>query len=244
MAQLGLDYPTAWGRRYSARIARDLYQRFFVSPVILHLTTLDVRGTERITGPGPFIFAANHSSNLDTPILLTALPTALRRRTVVAAAMDNFFMDSGKAFRTTLCFNAIPIDRHKINRRSSQLALDLVQDGWNLLIYPEGGRTPDGQLQEFKGGAAYLADRAHADVVPIYIHEAGYVQAPKYAKAPKYRDAPRERRHHVVVAFGAPLHCEAGENIRRFNTRIENAVVALGREVSGDPTYDIKRATS
>ncbi len=237
MSQLGLDYPTKWGRGYGARIVRNLLQGYVLMPFTRYLSTLEVRGVENIAGRGPFIFAANHTSNMDTPLVLSALPAAERKRTVVAAAMDNFFMDSRKAFRTVLLFNAIPIDRHRVNRRSAQLALELIEDHWNLLIYPEGGRTLDGQLQEFKGGAAYLAERAKAPVIPTYIHGAGYLQARKYAKAPKYVDGPNQRRHHVIVAFGPALRCAEGENLRRFSTRIEGAVVQLGRAVGADPSY-------
>lgn len=243
MTQLGLDYPTKWGRGYSARFVRRIYQTLVLTPLVRYLSTLEVRGLSNITGPGPFIFAANHTSNLDTPLVLSALPSTLRRRTVVAAAMDNFFMDRRKAFRTVLVFNAIPIDRHRVNRRSALQALELVEDHWNLLIFPEGGRSPDGQLQEFKGGAAYLADRAKATVIPTYIHDAGQLQGPKYAKAPQFVNAANQRRHHVIVSFGAAIRCAEDENIRRFNTRIEQAVVQLGRDVSGDPTYDVKRAS-
>lgn len=242
MTQLGLDYPTKWGRGYYARFVRDLLHIFYVSPVTKRMSSLEVRGIENVTGDGPFIFVANHNSNLDTPLVLSALPKPLRRRTVVAAAMDNFFMDSRTAFKTVLLFNAIPIDRHRVNRRSALQALELIQDHWNLLIYPEGGRSPDGTLQEFKGGAAYLADRAKATVIPTYIHESGFLRGPKYAKAPRYVDAPNNRRHHVIVAFGPPLHVEEGENIRRLGGRIEDAVEALGREVSGDVTFGVRRA--
>lgn len=237
MAQLGLDFPTKWGRGYVARLVRNLYWKYYITPVVRRMSTLSVAGLENLEGRGPFIFVANHNSHLDTPLLLSALPPHVRRRTIVAAAMDNFFMTTLKAFRTVLVFNAIPIDRHKINRRSSQLALELVEDHWNLLLYPEGGRSPDGNLQEFKGGAAYLAERSKALVVPIYIHEAGYLRGPKYAKAPQYTQGPSRRRYHVLVTFGSPLRAEASENIRRFGARIEEAVAELGREVSGDPEY-------
>lgn len=243
MTQLGLDYPTAWGRKYSARLARALYQHLVLIPLINHMSTLEVHGLEHLNEPGPFIFVANHTSNLDTPLVLSALPARTRYRTVVAAAMDNFFMDAKKAFRTVLVFNAIPIDRHKINRRSAQLAHDVVKDRWNLLIYPEGGRTPDGQLQEFKGGAAYLAERTNAVVIPLYIHDAGWLRGPKYAKAPRYVNAPNQKRHHVSVTFGPSLRCHEGENIRRFNARIEHAVVELGRKVSGDDSYGVRFPT-
>jgi 1-acyl-sn-glycerol-3-phosphate acyltransferase len=178
---------------------------------------------------------------MDTPLVLAALPGKIRRHLVVAAAMDNFFMHSGRAFRTVLVFNAIPIDRHKVNRCSAQIAFDLVQENWNLLIYPEGGRTPDGELHEFKGGAAYLAERSMKTVIPMYIHDSGWLQGPKYAKAPRFASAPDHHRHHVIVAFGDAMHVEEDENIRRFNNRIVDAVERLGREVSGDATYGVKQ---
>jgi 1-acyl-sn-glycerol-3-phosphate acyltransferase len=204
------------------------------------MSSLTVDGVDHLDGRGPYIFVANHNSHLDTPVLLSALPPRIRRRTIVAAAMDNFFMQTFKAFRTVLVFNAIPIDRHKINRRSSQLALELVEDHWNLLLYPEGGRSSDGNLQEFKGGAAYLAERSQAAVVPVYIHEVGFLRGPKYAKAPQYTRGRAQRRHPVTVTFGEPLRAEDGENIRRFAARIEEAVAGLGRRVSGDPQYGLR----
>ncbi len=240
MGKLGLDYPTKWGRSLPTRCVRALIHSSFLVPYTRYLSTLDVRDVEKIKGPGPFVFVANHTSNMDTPIVLAALPSAIRRKLVVAAAMDNFFMDSGRAFRTVLVFNAIPIDRHKVNRRSAQQALELVDEKWNLLIYPEGGRTPDGELHEFKGGAAYLAERSKATVIPTYIHESGWLQGPKYAKAAKFISAPDQHRHHVIVTFGDPMHVHEGENIRRFNNRIIDAVEQLGREVSGDATYGVK----
>jgi 1-acyl-sn-glycerol-3-phosphate acyltransferase len=234
-----MDYPTKWGRGYSALFARNIIHTYCMGPYVRYLTTLEVRGVDNVVGGGPFIFVANHSSNADTIILLSALPVKVRRRTVVAAAMDSFFMNTRDAFMTVLVYNAIPVDRLKVNRRSAQLALELVEDHWNLVIYPEGGRTPDGNLHEFKGGAAYLAERSKATVIPTYLHETGMLKGPKYAKAPQYVNSPSQRRHHVIVAFGPPMRCEEGENMRRFGVRIEQAVEAIGREVSGDPTYGI-----
>ena len=237
MVQVGLDFPTKWARGYAARFVRDLLLNYYVSPATKRMASLDVRGLENVRGRGPFIFVANHASNLDTPLVLTALPRSLRNRTVVAAAMDSFFMDAYRAFRTVMLFNAIPIDRHRVNRRSAQQALELVEDHWNLLIFPEGGRTPDGAMHEFKGGAAYLANRAKAVVIPTYIHESGQLRGPKYAKAPRFVDTPNQRRHHVIVAFAPALHVEEDESLRRLGARIQDAVATLGREVSGDPTY-------
>ncbi len=237
MTKLGLDYPTEWGRRAHMRAIRGLLYRWWIAPYMRYTASLDVRGLANIAAPGPLIFVANHTSNLDTPLILSSLPPTVRRKTVVAAAMDSFFTNARTAFRTVLLFNAIPFDRLSLNRRSAQQALELVREGWNLLIYPEGGRTTDGNLGDFKGGAAYLAERSHATVIPTYVHESGYLKGPKYAKAPQFVQSPSQSRHRVIVTFGEPLFALDGESIRRYGSRIERAVIDLGRQVSGDPLY-------
>ena len=240
MARLGLDFPTSWSRAWIARVVRSVVHGAFLAPYMRYLATLEVRGLENLPVGTPLVFAANHTSNLDTPLLLSALPARVRRRTVVAAAMDSFFMTRLKAARTVLVFNAIPIDRHRVNRRSAQIAQGLLEEGWNLLIYPEGGRSPTGELHEFKGGAAYLAERTGAIIIPTYIHDAAWLRGPKYAKAPRFTSAPSRRRNHVIVAFGVPVRAGEGESVRRLGARIESAVAELGRAVSGDPNYGLR----
>ena len=235
--ELGLEFPTDWGRREPARSVRNVLLSGLLAPTMRYLSTLEVRGLENLLSDTTMIFTANHVSHLDTPLVLTALPGVVRHRLVVAGAMDTFFLRASKAIFTVLVFNVIPIERHKVNRRSAELAQRLLNEGWNLLIYPEGGRTTTGDLQEFKGGAAYLSEKTGARVVPTYIHGAGQLQGPKYAKADRFVNGPNNRRHHVVVAFGPALTQLEGENIRRFGVRIEAAVAELGRNVSDDDTY-------
>ena len=244
MSQLGLDYPTKWGRDYTARLIRLFFHAYVLAPAVRAVAKLQVHGDEDLKSiKTPLVFAANHTTHLDTAFMITALPARLRNRTVIAAAMDTFFMKSGKAFRTVLFFNAIPVDRQKVNRRSAQQALDLLEDGWNLLIFPEGGRSPDGTLREFKTGAAFLAQRAGATVVPTYIHNAGYVWPKKFAKAPMFRNDESKGRRSVEIYFGLPITCGPDEPIREFGTRIENAVLDIARRVTGDPHLEITRST-
>lgn len=237
MAKLGLEFPTDWSRTLPARFVRRLLLGGIGLPLTRSLTSMKVIGLENIpTNTGPLIFTANHTSHLDTPLALAALPGSIRRRTVVAAAADTFFMKTRTAVITVLSVNAIPIERHKVNRRSAEQAIALLQKGWHLLIYPEGGRTPTGPMLEFKGGPAYLAERSDATVVPTFIMGAGEWLS-SFAKADIYTSQPRRWRSPVTVAFGPPLRQEEGENIRRFGQRIQDAVVALGRDVTGDPTF-------
>ena len=93
------------------------------------------------------------------------------------------------------------------------------------MIYPEGGRSPDGWGQEFKGGAAYLAGRTGAPVVPVFIDGTGSI----FGKGMK-----RPKPGSTKVVFGAPLWPLEGESTRRFNARIEAAVTELGDEALTD----------
>ena len=91
---------------------------------------------------GPVIFAANHASHVDTPLLLSCLPLRFRHRTVVAAAADYFFDRRWKADTWSFLLAAIPFERNKVNRRSADTGRRLLADGWNLVIFPEGGVRP------------------------------------------------------------------------------------------------------
>ena len=121
------------------------------------------------------IFAPNHHSHLDTGLMIRSVPTVWRRKMVVAAAADYFFDKRWKAAISALALNAIPIDRELTGRKSSDLIRDLIDDGYSLVIYPEGGRSPDGWGQSFKGGAAYLSARTGAPVVPVFIDGTGAI---------------------------------------------------------------------
>ena len=172
------------------------------------------------------IFAPNHHSHLDTALMVRAVPFTWRKRLVVAAAADYFFDKRWKATLSALSLNAIPIDRESTGRRSADMIRELVDDGWSLVIYPEGGRSPDGWGQTFKGGAAYLSGRTGAPVVPVYIDGTGSI----FGKGMKRPEPGRTR-----VVFGTPAaRRTTSESTRRFNARIEAAVAALADEATTD----------
>ena len=164
-------------------------------------------------------------SHVDTPLLLSSLPLPFRHRTVVAAAADYFFDRRWKADAWSFFLAAIPIERTKVNRRSAELAAELLEEGWNLVIFPEGGRSPDGWAQTFRGGAAYLAARTGCPVVPIHIDGTRHI-------LPKGTNAVRRTR--TTITFGTPLSPTEDEDARRFGSRIEAAVATMANEVTTD----------
>jgi 1-acyl-sn-glycerol-3-phosphate acyltransferase len=220
--KLGLDYDTEWSRRYPARLVRAVLLDNVTRPLAHAIAAPEVRGVEmlELVDP-PAIFVANHASHLDTGLLLSVLPLRFRHKTVVAAAADYFFDRRWKAHAWALGLGAIPIERHKVNRRSADNAADLLEDGWNLIIFPEGGRSPDGWFQEFRGGDAYLARRTGRPVVPVYLEGTGRI-LPKGGGRP--------RRHQTRITFGTPLSIAEGENARRFGARIETMLATMADE--------------
>ena len=88
---------------------------------------------------------------------ITAIPEPWRGHLVVGAAADYFFTSHLTSAASALVLNAFPVARNVAGRQSADLARELIEDGWSLVIFPEGGRSPDGWGQPFKGGAAYLS---------------------------------------------------------------------------------------
>ena len=223
---LGVDYDTAWSRRYPARLARAVVLDTVTRPLAHLVASPEVRGDEvlALVEP-PAIFAANHASHLDTPLLLSVLPATMRHKTAVAAAADHFFDRRWKAHLWALALAAFPIERHRVNRRSAEIAEELFRDGWNLIIYPEGGRTPDGWFQPMRGGAAYLAARTGRAVVPVHI-DGTYRILP--------RGADRMRRSPTRITFGTPITPGPDDNARTLEARIDRVLATMADEARTD----------
>lgn len=220
---LGIDFPHEFARRRWARVVRSILLELITKPLNSLVAPATVTGLEHLDHlAGPVIFVANHQSHVDTSTLLNRLPRRFAHHMVIAAAADYFFDTKRKATFWALTLNAIPVERTKIDRRSAVVAQDLVEAGWNLVIFPEGGRSPDGNLQAFKPGAAFLACRAGVPVVPIYLCGTRDILA-KSMPGERHRSL---RRHRVSVAIGAPL-LPGDDSARKFAPRIEDAVVAL-----------------
>ncbi|MGD9995955.1 MAG: lysophospholipid acyltransferase family protein [Ilumatobacteraceae bacterium] len=238
-SKLGANYDTDWARRAPAKAARAVITKGPLRAFVTAIANPEVLGTDRLADlqamdePPAVIFAPNHHSHIDTALMITAVPEPWKSNLTVAAAADYFFDSRVKGAAAALTLNALPIDREVTGRKSSDLIRGLIDDGWSLVIYPEGGRSPDGWGQEFKGGAAYLSGRTGAPVVPVFIDGSGAI----FGKGMK-----RPKPGRTKVVFGAPLWPQEGESTRRFNARIEAAVTVLGDEALTDYWTSRQRA--
>jgi 1-acyl-sn-glycerol-3-phosphate acyltransferase len=101
----------------------------------------------------------------------------------------------------------------------------LIEDGWNLVIFPEGGRSPDGWFQAMRGGAAYLAVRTGRPLVPVHLQGTWRI-------LPK--DGARLRRGRTRITFGTPLVADDGEDARRLGRRVETTLATMADEAHTD----------
>lgn len=219
------EFPTAWARTRPARAGRRVVLRAGFNPLVHTLTLPRVHGRDHLDGvEGPVVFVANHSSHLDTPLILGSLPPAWLDRTAVGAAADYFFDARWRALATAFAFNAFPVDRHG-GRRLTGLSQRLLDDGWSLLLFPEGTRSEDGWLRRFRSGTGRLCVAAGVPAVPIAIRGS-------FGAMPRGRGWPRPGRAPVSVRYGPPLRPTDDETPAAFNARLRAQVSRLWEEDS------------
>jgi 1-acyl-sn-glycerol-3-phosphate acyltransferase len=217
------EFPTAWARAPLAVAVRTVLLRGILKPTVWSQTAPAVEGTDYLEQlPGPCIFVANHSSHLDTPLILGSLPSRFAHRIAVAAAADYFFATPWRGVTTALFFNAFPVDRHGSGRLRSR-AGELLGDGWSLLLYPEKTRSQDGWMKSFGLGAAHLCVAKALPLVPIAIRGS-------YNAMPPGASWPQRGRPRITVRYGRPLVPAEGEKAVEFGHRMTRAVARLAAE--------------
>jgi long-chain acyl-CoA synthetase len=212
----------AWrpARRALATAQRELYRALYAT---------EVEGRANIPQNRSCIVIANHTSHLDTGLVKYALGPYGRKLTPLAAR-DYFF--AGHPLKVAFFENLTnlePIDRETGSGRAFEQAVDVVERGHVVLIFPEGTRRPDGTLGEFKPLVAKLSLKTGVDVLPMYLSGA-------YDAFPKGASVPRPGK--LQVRIGPPLQASELRRLtaelspvqaaRAATTIIRDAVVALG----------------
>jgi 1-acyl-sn-glycerol-3-phosphate acyltransferase len=208
----------AWARKPLARTAREIIVKRILGTLINWHVTPTSSGLELFDGvKPPVIFVSNHSSHLDTPCILCALPKEWRTHTATIAAADYFYKNRIIARLVTLSFATVPIERAGgLSKLTTGRLSRLFSDGWNLLIYPEGTRSRNGELGRLRYGAAYMSIEHRIPIVPIYVQGT-------YEAMPVGRPWPRI--HPVRINFAPKaLYPAPGEDHRSLTARIEESL--------------------
>ena len=226
------EFP-AWNRLWLARLIRNIALFTVWLPLTRRVAHARISGQEHLASlQGPVIFASNHQSHLDTPLILSALPGRYRYRIAVAMWKEYFdahfsperhtryeyFLDSVRYWLVALFFNAFPLPQTEAGARQSLRYIgDLVGEDWSILFFPEGERTEAGEVHPFQPGIGLIAGRLAVPVVPIRLRGVERVL---------HRHARWPRPGPVELVFGAPLHFK-GEDYAAIAKRVEEAVNAL-----------------
>jgi 1-acyl-sn-glycerol-3-phosphate acyltransferase len=205
-----------WLRGRRASLAREGLQQSLLFPLTRFVTSPQVSGAgDLLHAPQPAVIAPNHSSDVDTPLVLWALPRAWRLRTVVAAASDRFYARRRTALMSTLWINTFPFDRSGEGHGIAAAAKHL-RAGSNVLLYPQATRTSG--LEGLRGGVGRLCVATGAPAVPVHVSGTALLM-------PKGRRVTRRGR--TEVRFGSAVEPLAGEEPDEFTERLGAAIGAL-----------------
>ena len=178
--------------------------------------SITVRGMENLHSQPAAVYASNHTSYMDTPVIFATLPFQFRilaKKELWPIAFIGWYLDrSGQ----------IPIDTANPHATMSSLGVGVkaLRSGTPLFVFPEGGRTATGSLKPFLSGAAYLAIRAQVPLVPI-------------ALTGVYDLLPIHTRHlypgELTVSVGEPIETKGmtPRQTDELNARLRSAIERL-----------------
>ncbi len=223
------DFP-AWNRSAPIAALRRASLPTWILPLGRLFVSLEVRGLEHLTNAGSaVIFAANHQSHLDTPMILKALPPRWRYRVAPAMAKEFFgphfhpgnfsararLTNSLNYYLAAAFFNAFPLPQRETGTRQTLRYIgELAGQGYSVLIFPEGKRTDDGAIGRFQPGVGMIAAKLGVPVVPVRLHGLDRILHHTW----KFPARGRAR-----VTFGAPIWLQ-GNDYGALAAQVETAV--------------------
>jgi 1-acyl-sn-glycerol-3-phosphate acyltransferase len=197
-----------------------LFKWSVVSPVLHLYFRGRIYGAEQVPQQGPLVVVSNHASDFDPPILSSCM-----RRPVAYMAKEELFRVPVLSQAIQL-YGAYPVKRGSADRSAIRAALASLQQGWAAGIFITGTRTPDGRITDPKLGAAMIAAKAQAPLLPVCLYGTHRIFR-KGSAIP--RPAP------LTIRIGAPIppprsnDREELERITQECAKVINTLYDLGR---------------
>ena len=159
------------------------------------LFRLEARGIENIPSGRNFIIAPNHTSYLDGFAVILSLPFSFFRN-IYLLGLREFFAGFLRS-RLARLAHVIPIDSSSYLNKALQVSAFVLKNKRSLSVFPEGGRSFNGEIMEFKKGVGILAVEMEVPVVPVFI-EGAFEALPRNARIPRFKK--------IIIKFGKPLN--------------------------------------
>ena len=223
----------SWNRRAVVRMVRRASLATWILPIARIFAHIRVEGLEQVERlTGPVVFAANHQSHMDTPVILAALPGRVRARVAVAMAKEFFrahffpeqhsrrqwFTNTLNYYLAAFFFNAFPLPQREAGARQTLRYIgELLSERFSVLLFPEGRRTDAGEIHPFRPGIGMIGARLGVPIVPVRLEGLDRVL---HQKARMATPGP------VRVAFGAPMTLR-GDDYADLARQVEEAVRRL-----------------
>jgi 1-acyl-sn-glycerol-3-phosphate acyltransferase len=220
------------GAFHATAVGSALFQGFCRTFFSVY-SPLTVEGRHHLP-EGPFLLCSNHTSHADSAVLMTATGRSFRSFALIGAS-DYFFHSRSVRWRVAPLMNVIPINRQP-GAHSLSACLEtcrrFLQAGGNLILYPEGTRSPDGAMRGFKSGVGLFATELGVPMVPAYIDGTHEI-------LPKGKSFPRS--HSVTVRFGEaldPARIGVGELHREQRRHLVEQLAQRIRMLSSHPATE------
>ncbi len=208
----------SWPRWWPVRGLRRLLMTGVVFPLLRLGYSVEIRGREHFRGLAePVLIISNHNMHLDQAMLLRSMPQGFRQRVAIAAAASDIFGNRLRGFGASLLGNAFPFAKEGSGvRESLEYVGKMLEQDWNVLIFPEGKLTVIGPMEPFKSGIGLLAVETGVAVLPMRID----VLRPGFFEG-KWLPHPRAR---VRVSIGEPVKLPLGADYGEATAVLEQAV--------------------
>ena len=227
-----VDFPT-WNRAWPVRAIRRVSQFTWILPIARLFAWVRVRGLEHLDGiTGPVVFAVNHQSHMDVPVILSVLPGHWRAKIAPAMAKEFFkahFFPAEFATRQVITnrlnyylaaffFNTFPLPQREAGARQTLRYIgEVTGAGYSVLLFPEGVRSDSGDIKPFRGGIGMIGSRLGLPVVPVRLDGVDRVLHTKWKMA---------KPGYVSVTFGRPMRL-SGDNYADLARQVQQAVQDL-----------------
>jgi long-chain acyl-CoA synthetase len=227
-----VDFP-AWNRHPAINLVRRLSQALWILPLARVFAWIDVSGLEHLRGlEAPVVFAPNHQSHFDVPVILAALPGHIRKTVAPAMSKEFFrahffpegftrrqvFIKRLNYYLAAFFFNAFPLPQREAGARQTLRYIgEVTGDGYSVLVFPEGVRSQTGEMSPFLGGIGMIGSRLDLPVIPVRLDGVHEILHTKWKMAKPGR---------VRVRFGAPMRLK-GDDYGALAKEVERAVKSL-----------------